>query len=135
MTLPTSLMWAVRDLLGARRRLRTVPLDGRCELGVVASHDIMAANVITSEDRLDPNIRYLTLDLDTPHVVVASSTKGHHHLLFTTPISRDAELEILAVLAKYGLIQEGYRKANQVRGWSAVRLPWIVKPPGAASSS
>lgn len=134
MTLPVRIMNHVRHLLGSRRVLRSIELDGLHDPGHRVGW-IREANVITSEDRHDPNLRYLTLDLNTPHIFVASSTKGHHHLLFGNPISREGELEILEVLARHGVIQQGYYRSNVIRGWSAIRLPWVTKQPTDTSSA
>lgn len=136
MTIDRELKKLVLDILNyggmSRKKLRYIPLDGVVHEGYAAPLD--EANCITSESLGYAGYRNLILDLDTPHTFVSSSTKGHHHLIFHRPITRAAELEILGVLTKYGLIQPGYYEANKKRGWSAVRLPWVVKPPAASSS-
>lgn len=115
-----------------RKNLRYIPLDGVVHEGHTATLD--DANCITSESLDYTGYRNLILDLDTPHTVVSSSTKGHHHLIFHRLITREAELEILGVLTKHGLIQVGYYEANKKRGWSAVRLPWVAKDKNSPSS-
>lgn len=82
--------------------------------------DVVISKTITEKHRL-------VIDLDSPHQYYPSTTEGHGHLYFDTELEWDAALEILEVLAKHGIVQEGYVKASRARGYSAVRLPWIKK--------
>lgn len=82
--------------------------------------DVVLSKTITGKHRL-------VIDLDSPHQYYPSTTEGHGHLYFDTELEWDACIEILEVLAKHGIVQEGYAKASRARGYSAVRLPWIKK--------
>lgn len=73
-------------------------------------------------------VHRLVLDLDGPHQYYESTTPGHGHLYLDNDLSWEACVEIMDVLAKHGILQEGYAKASKARGYSAVRLPWIRKP-------
>lgn len=67
------------------------------------------------------------LDLDFPAMLVPSSTPGHFHLYLDKPMKWTAYHDLLGALAEAGIIEEGYAEASQVRGYSAVRVPWLKK--------
>lgn len=67
------------------------------------------------------------LDIDTPHVYWPSSTTGHAHLVINSDLSHDAIIEVLTVLNKHGIIQQGVLEATKDRGFTAIRLPGIRK--------
>ena len=63
------------------------------------------------------------IDLDYNCALIESRTPGHHHLILGRYVSRSAYIEILAVLAKHGLVQEGYAVAAEKRGATWLRTP------------
>lgn len=124
----------LRDLLGklSAHRLFSwtsgyAPQDApTTELGVP---DLDRADVVSSAYR-DGSGHALLLDCDYPVHVVGSATPGKHHVYFETPapLSTAALIEINLVLAKHGVIEEGYAGASNRRGYNSLRLPW--KPKG-----
>lgn len=67
------------------------------------------------------------LDIDLPVAVVESSTEGHHHLLIDKLVEWDDYVKLLELLAKMGIIEEGYAQAAIRRGATWVRAPWERK--------
>lgn len=70
---------------------------------------------------------YPVIDIDVPINIVPASRIGHTHLYINHPMPREGLYEILEVLTKWGVVEEGYTRACKNRGYSAVRLPWIKK--------
>lgn len=69
------------------------------------------------------------IDIDLPCKLISSTHAGHHHLYIDKVLNWSLYMELLDVLSKCGIIQEGYRNASKARGFSSVRLPWIKKEP------
>jgi len=67
------------------------------------------------------------LDIDFEAVLVESSTEGHYHLYLDKLMPWSDYRLLLDVLAKVGIIEQGYADASLDRGYSNVRLPWITK--------
>lgn len=67
------------------------------------------------------------IDIDYPIMVIPSSTPGHYHLYIEKAILWEDYAYLLMVLAKIGLIEEGFAQASIFREYSAVRLPWVKK--------
>lgn len=151
MILPEALPDGLRDLFD---RLRTYavnwnpshggqydPLDDRVE------RPLEEANVVSSilkpqtgDDIFSdwPEDRHiLAIDVDYPAYSVPSSTEGHCHVYFAVPggLKQSALMEILEVLGKHGVIEEGYAKVSQMRGRTDLRLPWIEKSEGDRAPS
>lgn len=84
---------------------------------------IKRADVINSNRRRDGR-HSLILDIDYP-VYLAQSTNGNSHLYMDLPqgLSTEALAEILEVLGRHGVIEEGYAKASIARGYTSVRRP------------
>jgi hypothetical protein len=83
------------------------------------------ANLISSKK---PNGRHnLLLDLDMHNYVVDSSTAGHRHLYLDTDLELDELKEIIDVLAKHGIIQQGIKNQLDERGFLSLRPPGVVK--------
>jgi hypothetical protein len=80
----------------------------------------------TSRDLMGPS-HYPVIDLDVPCNLIPSSKLGHSHLYINKAVSQQGLMEILEVLAKHGIVEEGYYMASKKRGFSAVRLPWVKK--------
>lgn len=67
------------------------------------------------------------LDLDMEHVYFESSSTGHGHLVINTDLSFDAVIEILTVLNKHGIIQQGVLEHSKSRGYASLRVPGVSK--------
>lgn len=71
----------------------------------------------------------LVLDIDHPAWLVKSSTPGHFHLYIDVPdgIPHSIYMALLGTLADANVIEPGYARASQSRGFSACRYPWVKK--------
>jgi hypothetical protein len=87
----------------------------------------MDANLISSQKYSDRDKHSLMLDLDTTHYYLPSSSHGHGHLVFNTHLSFDAIVEILTVLNKHGIVQDGVLEATKDRGYISLRPPGVDK--------
>lgn len=67
------------------------------------------------------------LDIDFGAALVPSSTKGHFHLYLDKPMPWQDYADLVTVLGRVGILEDGYVKACLDRGYSSVRLPWINK--------
>jgi hypothetical protein len=67
------------------------------------------------------------IDLDVPVTYVPSTTEGHGHLYFDTPMTGDQMWALVAVMVSVGLVEPGYLRASIDRGFLSVRLPWVKK--------
>lgn len=70
---------------------------------------------------------YPVIDLDVPCNLVPASRLGHTHLYINHPVSQSGMFEILEVLAKHGIVEDGYVAGSKRRGFASVRLPWVQK--------
>lgn len=120
------------------------PLEGRCEVGPV-DHDFDLADRTTwtvKEGRRIRTTRELALvassethggdhrpvlDIDVPMRYVPSTTQGHGHLYIDLDLTWDQYAELLKVLARCGIIEDGYLYASLEREATFVRLPWVRK--------
>ena len=102
--------------------------------------DLDQANLITSKLAVQPNYAFENpdaqwhkpvLDIDLPITVLPSSTPGHHHLFIDAGITWDEYIELLELLARLNIIEQGYLFASKERGYTCVRLPWIKKGMGS----
>lgn len=105
--------------------------DEEQDSSVILDAPVQDANIVTSLMDI-PGHRDLTLhrpviDIDKPVQVVESTTGGHAHLYIDHMMPWEDYLELLAVMVKVGLVEEGYLNASKARGYTAVRLPWISK--------
>lgn len=66
-------------------------------------------------------------DIDMPVKIFPSTTEGHFHLFIDKELSWDDYCELMDVMAKVGILEQGYVNASKQRKYSAVRLPWIKK--------
>lgn len=89
------------------------------------SDAVKGINVATS--RLSGGAHVVALDIDAPVEVYPSSTPGHFHLYINKPMPWDDYLQLLSLMAKVGLLEPGFVLASIVRGFSALRLPWVKK--------
>lgn len=88
----------------------------------VHPHD---ANLISSEDGQGDH--YLMLDLDTEHWYHESSTSGHAHLVIQRALELSELKEIVNVLVKHGILEEGIKKQLDERGCLTLRMPGMKK--------
>lgn len=85
------------------------------------------ATAITSEV-VGSDLHAPVFDFDYPCELVESTTPGHYHLYLNgPPITKEAYMEVLSVMAKHGLVQTGYANAAKDRGFATLRLPWVKK--------
>lgn len=105
------------------------PGDGWDERVVKDVDYLDQANAISSEygSSFWKGKHMLFLDLDIAHVYVPSTTEGHGHLIVQTMLSQEAMQECLDVLAKHGVVQEGFAKAAAHRKSAWLRVPWFKK--------
>lgn len=76
----------------------------------------------------DLSMHWPVIDIDLPCAWVPSTNDGHGHLYINHPVTFEGLIEILTVLNKHGIVQDGYLHAAKIRGYSAVRLPGVRKP-------
>lgn len=120
--------WAREHPLPGNKLLKISPLSGEYSgSDNIQNADLDTANVLSSQVVNGKNIHRPVLDIDLPVTVLPSSTPGHCHLLIDTFMTWDAYAAILQALAKAGVIEVGYRRESMLRGFTAIRLPWIKK--------
>lgn len=87
------------------------------------------ANIVTSRYNSGQARHAVVLDIDYPAWLVRSTTPGHFHLYLDVPggVPHEMYMALLGTLADAGIIEYGYARASQARGFSSVRLPWIKK--------
>lgn len=83
------------------------------------------ANLISSENAYGSH--YLMLDLDDTHWYSESSTKGHGHLVISKMLEIDQLKEIVDILVKHGILQEGIKRQLDDRGCLTLRMPGMQK--------
>lgn len=88
----------------------------------VHPHD---ANLMSSENA--HGTHYLVLDLDWDHWYHQSSTPGHGHLVIKRELEIDQLKEIINVLVKHGILQEGIKNQLDDRGCLTLRMPGMSK--------
>ncbi len=89
----------------------------------------LTANIISSvvhQDDLE-TIHVPLLDLDIKHHYEPSSTRGHAHLYLDVELTHSEYEELLTVLAKFGIIQNGILKQFKRDGMTTLRLPGMKK--------
>lgn len=70
----------------------------------------------------------VTVQIAPDHVYIPSSTPGHAHLIVKKSLTKMDYLVAMNLLAKSGLVENGYVWHSVRRGFSAVRRPGVVKP-------
>lgn len=92
--------------------------------------DTVTSLQVPSEDPEQPDFGYHkpVLDIDFPAALIPSSTEGHFHLYLDKELTWDNYVELLKVLAKCGIIEQGYANASIDRTHTSARLPWVKKP-------
>lgn len=93
-------------------------------------------NLFSSEVHGEDGMHVPTLDIDKINVeVLESTTPGNYHLYIDKPITWDLYMELLMVLAKCGICQEGFVGLSIARGASFLRQPHVKKRPEDAVDS
>lgn len=87
------------------------------------------ANIVTSRFGNGQARHVVVLDIDRPAWLVRSSTPGHFHLYIDVPggVPHETYMALLGTLADAGVVEYGYARASQARGFSSARFPWIKK--------
>lgn len=127
-------------LMGLLRRLESWKIDWQrvgdpYEAGDIrerASVDEGYANAASSWLKGSENMRHIVaLDLDIPAYLVPSSTEGHGHLYIDVPggVKHEDYMELVALLGRIGVIEDGYAAVSLKRGFTDLRLPWVAKEP------
>lgn len=62
-----------------------------------------------------------------PAWLVPSSTEGHSHLYVYRHMPWEELLVVLRQFARGGVVEPGYARVSEKRGFTALRLPWIRK--------
>lgn len=128
---------AARGALTDREAELTDQLDGMNESGgdyitddIAAVDSVEKADGVTSVARVWLDEKQFqqvehrpVLDIDFPAALVPSATPGHFHLYLDKVLSHDKYMFLLNALAEVGIIEEGYERASQERGYSSARLP------------
>ena len=83
------------------------------------------ANLISSENA--HGTHYLMLDLDHDHWYHESSTQGHGHLVIRKELELYQLIEIVNVLVRHGVLQEGIKMQLDDRGCLTLRMPGMKK--------
>lgn len=68
------------------------------------------------------------IDLDIPCELIPSSRLNHYHLYINKPISWPNYKAILLALKNANLVEPGFYYAALSKGYTAVRIPGVVKP-------
>ncbi len=79
------------------------------------------------DDLFDLNLHRPVIDIDVPVRYVPSTTPGHGHLYIETTMTTGQYFGLLRMLASLGVVETGYVGANEMRGQTFVRLPWVTK--------
>lgn len=90
------------------------------------------ANIAISTSAIDSTWHYPLIDFDIPVHLVPSSTEGHSHLYIDRALTWQQYRNLLSALEVAGLVGTGTVEAAMIRGYTALRLPWIRKSEGAA---
>lgn len=76
----------------------------------------------------------IALDLDITTLLMPSSTPGHSHLIIDKVLKWEDYSELLNLLAKLGIIEEGYNEIAQKRKRTDLRVPWLSKDSSQSGS-
>lgn len=97
--------------------------------------DVLGGRELRDEQEAQGPYHAVLLDLDVPAYLVPSSTPGHSHLYVDVLVPKSELIELLEVLAKTGVIEQGYAEASIKRGRTCLRLPWVKKDLGNTSDA
>jgi hypothetical protein len=82
------------------------------------------ANLVTSN--IVGDLHYPLIDIDHP-MAIAESSSGNYHLMIKKEITTEQFMRLLDVMAEVGIVQKGFADAARARGYSALRLPGLLK--------
>src|SRR6476661_9444454 len=133
----------VKDWYAVARRLvgfagfRDAPNDYNGDEQLHLADYVSEYDLLTNKlrDSGDEDRFLVVLDVDLPVIVVPSSKAGHHHLIIDKVLTEDQSAELLDVLSRLGIIEEGYAQASGRRGMTRVRTPWNLEPGGSIFNS
>jgi hypothetical protein len=83
------------------------------------------ANLVSSENQY--GLHNLFIDLDGEHWYTESSTAGHGHLAIRSNLRIDQLQEIVDVLVKHGILEQGIKRQADERGCLTLRMPGMKK--------
>lgn len=129
MTSPTK---AIFDSLSAHehelyRVTNWAPNSETGEVGTVEPVDCYGKADIIASSIPGTGLHTIMLDLDVPAKLVPSSTPGHSHLYIDVTLPWWRYRRLLDALVEANVLEPGYVRASKVRGFTALRLPWIRK--------
>ena len=99
--------------------------DGSPEVVPLSEANIVSSRI--KEGCSNAGQHTVAIDVDIPAWLVPSSTPGHSHLYIDAPMSWPVYVRLLDALEAAGVIESGYNRAAQERGFTALRPPWIKK--------
>lgn len=114
-----------------KHQLATIPEPGRVEEDDytgehVREDEIDKAHIILSHER-DSDLHRPILDIDFPIHIEQSSTPGHFHLYMDKAMPWRDYRRLIVALERAGVIEKGYGRVSEARGYTSVRLPWVRK--------
>ena len=92
------------------------------------------ANVISSHIASNDEFHTPMLDIDIPHMLIASSTPGHAHLYLNALMPKKQYRALLQALFDSGIIQRGILDQFDTHGATFLRLPDVKKTKGSLPS-
>lgn len=101
--------------------------DERWEKDVLLWEESNAISSAYRDDTHNKGKHALLLDLDVDHVYVPSSTKYHGHLIVNVALKQEDMQEVLDVLNRHGILQDGFVSAARARKCAWLRTPWTSK--------
>jgi hypothetical protein len=103
--------------------------DSRERVGTLSDANVVSSKRIAPGANDGETRHSLVLDIDHPAWLIPSTTPGHYHLYIDVPggLNESMYFAVLELLARAGVIEEGYANASKARGYSSARLPWIEK--------
>lgn len=116
-----------------KRLYRKVDLKAEDSYGDASMGEVVAkddATVITSQSADNPELHYVTIDIDHPCFLRESETPGHFHLLIDQghPLAWSQYEKLLDALANAHIVEPGYVRAAKARRMTRLALkPWKVK--------
>jgi hypothetical protein len=102
---------------------------GGSQVGTLSDANVVSSKRIAPGANDGETRHSLVLDIDHPAWLIPSTTPGHYHLYIDVPggLNESMYFAVLELLARAGVIEEGYANASKARGYSSARLPWIEK--------
>lgn len=108
------------------------PEDGYDDPGPRQRTKSLRRATLASSGLPHTGLHYPMLDVDHHVEVYASSTPGRHHIYIGHGLRWEQYMNLLQALVQAGLVEEGFARASEARGYSTLRLPWIRKQESLA---